>query len=134
MWSAMLTERTPKRLVKAILKTTKQRITSRAMLMLGVISTIVVSQLWFYVETKNNTTEDSVAVDNSSAVGNKQDPITDSARDSQNNPAEDHVVSNDHIGCDFNNSYELAWELSEDFAVNLAMGSIYTSPLSILAN
>ena len=32
-----------------------------------------------------------------------------------------------------NNSYELAWELSEDFAVNPAMGPIYTSPLSILA-
>jgi hypothetical protein len=27
------------------------RITSQAMMMLGVISTIVVSQLWFYVET-----------------------------------------------------------------------------------
>ena len=32
-----------------------------------------------------------------------------------------------------NNSYELAWE-SEDFAVNPAMGPIYTSPLTILAN
>ncbi len=53
---------------------------------------------------------------------------------SQNNPAEDHVASNNDVGCDFNNSYELAWELSEDFAVNPAMGPIYTSPLSILAN
>ena len=83
---------------------------------------------------KNNTTEDSVAEDNASAVGNKQNPITDSASYSQNNPAEDHFASNDDIGCDFNNSDELAWELSEDFAVNPAMGPIYTSPLSILAN
>jgi hypothetical protein len=55
---------------------------------------------------KNNTTEDSVAEDNASAIGNKKNPITDSASYSQNNPEEDHVVCNDDIGCDFNNSYE----------------------------
>ena len=56
---------------------------------------------------KNNTTEDSVADDNMSAIGNKKNPITDSASYSQNNPAEDYVASNDDVGCDFNNSYEL---------------------------
>jgi len=29
---------------------------------------------------------------------------------------------------------ESAWELCGDFAVNAAMGPIYTSPLTILAN
>ena len=43
--------RTPQRLVQAILKTTKQIIMSRAMMMLGVISTILVSHLRIYVET-----------------------------------------------------------------------------------
>ena len=56
---------------------------------------------------KNNTTEDSVAEDNASAIGNKKNPITDSASYSQNKPAEDYVASNDDVGCDFNNSYEL---------------------------
>ena len=65
---------------------------------------------------------------------NRKNPTEASASYSQNNQAEDHVASNDDIGCDFNNSDELAWELSEDFAVNPAMGPIYTSPLSILAN
>jgi hypothetical protein len=69
----------------------------------------------------NNTTEDSVAENNASDIGNKKNTIIES-------------VSNDDIGCDFNNCYELAWELSEDFAVNPARGTIYTSPLSILAN
>jgi hypothetical protein len=45
-----------------------------------------------------------------------------------------HVASNDDVGCDFNNSYESAWELCGEFAVNAAMDPIYTSPLSILAN
>ena len=75
-----------------------------------------------------------MAEDNASAVGNKKNPITDSANYSQNNSAEDHFASNDDIGCDFNNSYEIAWELSDNFAVNPTMGPIYSSPLSILAN
>jgi hypothetical protein len=82
----------------------------------------------------NNTTEDSVTENNASAIGNKKNAIIDSANYSQNNPEEDQVASNDNIGCDFNNSYELAWELSEDFAGNPARGTVYTSPLSILAN
>jgi hypothetical protein len=75
-----------------------------------------------------------VAEDNASAVDNKKKPITDSASYSQNNPAEDHVTSNDDVGCDFNNSYELAWEPSEYSAVDPAIDPIYTIPLSILAN
>ena len=75
-----------------------------------------------------------MAENNASAIGNKKNAIIDSASYSQNNSEEDHVASNDDIGCDFNNCYELAWELSEDFAVNPARGTIYTSPLSILAN
>jgi hypothetical protein len=86
------------------------------------------------VGDKNDTTEDSAAKDNVSALGNKKNPITDSASYSQNNHAEDHVASNYDIGCYFNNSYELASKLSEHFAANPAMGPIYTSPLSILAN
>ena len=53
---------------------------------------------------------------------------------SQNNQAEDPVASNDDVRYEVNNSYELAWEPSEDFAVNAAMDPIYTSPLSILVN
>ena len=86
------------------------------------------------VGDKNNTTEDSAAKDNVSALGNKKNPITDSVSHSQNDPAEDHVSSNDDVRCDFNNSYESAWELCGEFAVNAAMDPIYTSPLSILAN
>jgi len=83
---------------------------------------------------KNITTEDSVAEDNASAIGNKKKPTTDSTSYSQNNPAEDHVANNDDVRYEVNNSYELACELSEDFTVNPAMGPIYTSSLSILAN
>ena len=42
--------------------------------------------------------------------------------------------NNDDVRSEVNNSYELARELYEDFTVNPAMGPIYTSPLSILAN
>ena len=42
--------------------------------------------------------------------------------------------NNDDVRYEVNNSYELVWELSEDFAVNAAMGPIYTSPFTILAN
>jgi hypothetical protein len=79
---------------------------------------------------KNNTTEDSAT-----SVGNKKIPTEDSVSYSQNNPAEDHVANNnDDVGYEVKNSYESAWELSGDFAVNAAMGPIYTSPLTILAN
>jgi hypothetical protein len=79
---------------------------------------------------KNNTTEDNVA-----SVGKKKIPIEDSASYSQNNTAEDHVTNNnDDVGYEVNNSYESARKLSGDFAVNAAMGPIYTSPLTILAN
>ena len=86
------------------------------------------------VGDKNDTTEDSAAEVKVSALGNKKNPITDSASYCQNIPAVDHVKNNDDIGCDFNNSYELASKLPEHFAANPAMGPIYTSPLSILAN
>ncbi len=66
---------------------------------------------------------------------NRKNPTDASASYSQNNPAEDHVLNNnDDVGYEVNNSYELDWELYEDFAVNPAMGPIYTSPLSILEN
>ena len=90
--------------------------------------------------TKNNTTEDSVAEDSVAEdsvanFGNKKNPTEDSASFSQNNQSEDHVTSNnDDVGYEVNNSYELAWKLSEDFAVNPAMGPIYTSPHTILSN
>ncbi len=63
---------------------------------------------------------------------------------SQNNPAEDHVVSNDDVGCDYNNSCASALDQCGDLAIigdknittedSAAMDPIYTSPLSILAN
>jgi hypothetical protein len=54
---------------------------------------------------------------------------------SQNNPSEDDVGNNnDDVRYELINSYKLAWELSEDFAVNPAMGPIYTSLLTVLAN
>jgi hypothetical protein len=84
---------------------------------------------------KNNTTEDIVAEDNTSSVSNKKNPMMDSASYFQNNLAEDHVTNNNYdVGYEVTNSYELAWELSEDLAINPAMGPIYTNPLSILAN
>jgi hypothetical protein len=78
--------------------------------------------------------QDSMAKDSVASFGNKKIPITDSVSYSQNSPAEDHVTNNDDVRYEVNNSYELAWKLSEDFAVNPVMGPIYTSPLSILAN
>jgi hypothetical protein len=84
---------------------------------------------------KNNTTEDSLAEDNTSCVGNKRNPTKGSASYSQNNPAEDHVANNDDDeGYEVNNTYESAWEVCGDLAVNTAMDPIYTSPLNILAN
>jgi hypothetical protein len=79
---------------------------------------------------KYNTTEDNAA-----SVCNKRIPTEESVSHSQNNPAEDHVANNnDDVGYEVNNSYEFARKLSGDFEVNAAMGPIYTSPLTILAN
>ena len=58
-----------------------------------------------------------MAEDNLSAVGNKKSSIMDSASYSQNNPAEDHVVSNDDVGFDFNNCCESALVLCGDLGI-----------------
>ena len=64
-----------------------------------------------------------------------KNPTEDSASLSQSNSSEDHVANtNDDVGYDVINSYELASELSENFVVNPAMGPVYMSPLTILAN
>ena len=76
-----------------------------------------------------------MAEDNASQIGNKRNPIKDSARYSLNNPADDHVMNNDDVlGYEVNNTYESAWEVCQDLAVNAAMDPIYTRPLNILAN
>jgi hypothetical protein len=49
--------------------------------------------------------------------GNRKNPTEASASYSQNNQAEDHVASNDDVGCVFNNSCELALDLREDLAI-----------------
>ena len=57
------------------------------------------------------------------ATKRTQNPTDDSVSYSQNNPAEDHVVSNDDdVWYDVNNSYESASDLCGDLAVNAAMG------------
>jgi hypothetical protein len=87
------------------------------------------------VGDKHNTTEEGVSDDRVSSFGIKMNPTEDRVIYSQNNPSEDDVGNNnDDVRYELNNSYKLAWELSEDFAVNPAMGPIYTSPLTILAN
>ena len=48
---------------------------------------------------------------------NRKNPTEASASYSQNNPAEDHVVSNDDVGCDFNNGCESALVLCGDLAI-----------------
>jgi hypothetical protein len=87
------------------------------------------------MDDKNNTTEHSTAEDSVASFGNKKSHTEDCTSYSQYNPSEDHVANNnDDVGYEVNNSYELAWELSDNFAVNPAMGPIYTSPLTILTN
>jgi hypothetical protein len=76
-----------------------------------------------------------VGEDSASRVGNKKNPTKDSASYSQNNPTEDHVKNNDDVvGYEVNNTYESAWEVCRDLAVNAAIDPIYTSALNILAN
>ena len=69
----MVTERTPQRLVQAILKTTKQRIMSGAMMICCESALDLCGDLAIIGDT-NNTTEDSVAEDNASSVDNKKEP------------------------------------------------------------
>ena len=90
MWSALVTERTPQRLVRAILKNQAEdhvlsnddvgcdfnNCRESALDLCGDLAII---------GDKNITTEDSVAEDNASAIGNKKSPRTDSASYSQNN-------------------------------------------------
>ena len=52
VWSAMAMKRTPNRIVLATLKTTQQRIEARAIMMLDMKPTILVSQLQIYVATQ----------------------------------------------------------------------------------
>ena len=61
------------------------------------------------------------------AMGNKnktddsgaKNPTEDSASLSQNNPSENHVANtNDDVGYDVNNSYELVLDMCKDLAVN----------------
>ncbi len=56
-----------------------------------------------------------MAKDSVASFGNKKMPITDSVSYSQNNPAEDHITSNDDVGCDFNNSCESALDQCGDW-------------------
>jgi hypothetical protein len=54
---------------------------------------------------------------NAASNCNRKNPTEDSASYSQNNQAEDHVVSNDDVGCDLNNSCESALDQCGDLAI-----------------
>ena len=56
------------------------------------------------------------------AMGDKNTTTEDSARYSQNSPAEDHVASNNDVfGYEVDNTYESAWGLCGDAAVDAAV-------------
>jgi len=56
------------------------------------------------------------------AISDKNNTIEDSARNSQNSPAEDHVASNNDVfGYEVENTYESVWCLCGDTAVDAAM-------------
>jgi hypothetical protein len=76
-------------------------------------------QIWTNDSAVSNNDDVGYLWDNNVASdGNRKSPTEDSASYSQDNPAEDYVLSNDDVGYDVNNSYELVLDMCKDLAVN----------------